>query len=129
MEVEVYNNSIVNELEALINEKNWIILFNIDNIALNRAVLAELGSRRMKNYKIWARDDIPEFHENVDRFLTSEEMNKILELFYLYDFSDKVRLITETKNQPTLLNFLNNGLLSENEVASILLGVKGCSTE
>lgn len=129
MEVEVYNNSIVNELEALINEKNWIILFNIDNIALNRAVLAELGSRRKKNYKIWARNDIPELHENVDRFLTREEMNKILELFYLYDFSDKVRLITETKNQPTLLNFLNNGLLSENEVASILLGVKGCSTE
>ena len=48
---------------------------------------------------------------------TEEERN----LFYLYEFSDNYRLVSDSSIFPSMLNYVKTGLLTQEEMVEVLL--------
>lgn len=51
-------------------------------------------------------------------FLISD---KCLKYYYMYEYTDKVKLFADTEQFPTILNYVKTGLLSEDEMIEALL--------
>ena len=55
------------------------------------------------------------------RYITDSEMQDILKLYYLYDFSDRIALFSQESIFGGLLNFVDTGILTMDELARALL--------
>ena len=55
------------------------------------------------------------------RYMTDREIQDILKLYYLYEFSDRVVLFSQESIFGGLLNFVDTGILTMNELVRALL--------
>ena len=62
--------------------------------------------------------------DNIDiQRISDEEYCKIEELCYMYEFSDRIHLLTESTQYGSLDNYVLNGVLTEEEAfAALMLG-------
>ncbi len=68
--------------------------------------------------------DIDFFKNESVKIVTSgtNEYDLILKLYRMYDFSDKVFFVSESKICGDIINFLKTDILSLNEVIEVILG-------
>lgn len=65
-------------------------------------------------------DGIPECGAEIQT-ISEEEYCDIEELYYMYEFSDRIHLLTDTAQYGSLGNYMATGLLTENETFAALL--------
>lgn len=53
--------------------------------------------------------------------LSAEKNKELAELYYTYEFSDKVRIIGGDKQHGDLLNLIDSGLITEQEAFELIL--------
>lgn len=55
------------------------------------------------------------------QFITSSEMDRLMEYYLLYEFSDKIFVISDSIQYGTIFNYIETGILTNQEVAKALL--------
>ena len=55
------------------------------------------------------------------KYISESQMNELLNIIYLYDFSDKVIVISDSSQYGGLLNYVKTGLLTKRELIDALL--------
>lgn len=64
---------------------------------------------------------IPEYGVDNIQMISHDEYNDIEELYYLYEFSDRIHILTDNPQYGSLNNYIYNGLLSEEEASIVML--------
>ncbi|MBR3516858.1 MAG: hypothetical protein IKO10_11140 [Lachnospiraceae bacterium] len=113
---------------------NRKILYEINKIVRSKVlvVIDQVEPGYMENFfcDLWLmrHDDIEVWHNNelfpnneIVRFVSREELDAALDLYRLYDFSDKVIVMSDTELYGTLFNYIKTQIITPKELAEILL--------
>lgn len=100
----------------LINFKQ-VVLLDYKNLNLD-FLCSKVGSTELIFY-------IPcyimsESHQDNIRILKKTESEELIKLYHLYEFSDKFRLLSNNENYGGIINLLNTGVLTEDEMYEAL---------
>ncbi len=107
----------VHKLEEKINSGTRVILFDCEDTEL-----LYLISEKIKNSKteIWHSTD----GALVNEYLTAikrKEMDELLEMRSLYDFSDRVSVVSDSVRYGSLFNYVKTGILTKEEMAEAVI--------
>ncbi len=115
-----YKSRIICSMENLINTGKKIIIYDCSDEGLLESLYADIKDRKMNEIEIW--HNLKENNQyNSLRWITREEMDEIIDIYRLYDFSDKVMLINTTSQYGSLFNYINENLLTKDEVSEAIL--------
>lgn len=113
------NRKILYEINKIVSSK---VLVVIDHVETGYMEPFFCDSRLMKH------DDIEVWHNNelfpnneIIRFVSREELDAALDLYRLYDFSDKVIVLSDTELYGTLFNYIKTQIITPNELTEMLL--------
>ena len=116
------------QLEQYIDQYDKILLLDLEGTKSQKLVvklLEYLPSGTLENKKIlvMSKEEVSKKLGNgVDIVIISpEQMMEFVKLFRTYEFSDRVSVVSASDLQPSLLNYLNTGILSEAEVFETML--------
>ena len=126
MPVIVSKSEIVYRLENLISTGKKVILYDHDDRGILILFCEGVAKRELLNIEIWHRADEGHNVGNVPDYaflksIPSEDMNDILHFYRLYDFSDKITVISESSQYGSLFNYVRNGILTPEEMVDAIL--------
>lgn len=110
----------LNNLEDNLLRKNaHIILVQLD---VSDSFVSKIGDyldkKRRKDILLIKQNKIKEKYNNG---VNDSDLEKLFKLYRIYEFSDRVILISKEKNYGDLFNYVNTGLISEREMLEALL--------
>ena len=106
-------------LEKKIKNGSHVLLMNSDDADILKYICAAVKKRKLSNVEVW--HCMQECKEIYARYISAEDMSEIMQMYRLYDFSDKVIALTDSVQYGTLLNYVSTGTLTKEEVAEALL--------
>lgn len=107
-------------LNQSLNNKKTVFLFNHSDQELITLILAIIKDRGFQNVEIWhCIDGLVD--DGCLRHVSTRQMDDLIRLYYLYCFSDKVMVISDSCQYGSLFNYVNNGILSKEEMVEGLL--------
>lgn len=107
-------------LEQLIGNGIRVIIFNLDDKDLYNLICDGIQSRNMNSIEVWhCINEATSF--NGTRLLAREQMDRILRLYHLYEFSDKITVLSEDIQFANMINYVKVGLLTPEEMVEALL--------
>lgn len=125
-EIEKLNDSkIIKKIESYIQEYDSVFVLNTGILKIKtifqkiskysaKKVLLLINSQEIDSMR---KDDI-----DIQR-ISDEEYCNIEELYYMYEFSDRIHLLTDSIQYGSLDNYILNGILTEEEAfAALMLG-------
>lgn len=124
--IKNFNDSkIIKKIEGYIQEYDSVFVLNV-RILKNKTIPQEISKYSgkkilllMKNQEI---GNMPEGNI-VMRKISDKEYRSIEELYYMYEFSDRIHLLTDSTQYGSLDNYILNGILTEEEAfAALMLG-------
>ena len=120
MSAEIKKTDAICLLEKSINKGNIIILFNMHDKEVLSLLSEILQLRSMVNIEVWQCDD-----ESIKaapiRFISKQDMEEILNVYHMYDFSDKITVISNNDQYASMFNYLKTGILTKQEMVEALL--------
>jgi len=115
---------IIKELERYLEEEDLVILVDIPgaNPMTEMLCASEALSKTSKNVAILSTVNCPiKLRRHIYRVLTETEMRTLLEIYRSYESSDKLILLTDSRNYGSTWNYTSNGLLSSEEMFQAML--------
>ena len=112
--------TIQSQLEDALNKGKRVFVYDHADIALLTMLCDELEKADADNAEVWHGIDGMQDREHLRR-LTQEQMQEVMQLYRLYDFSDKVVVISDSGQYGTLFNYVACGILTETEMVAALL--------
>ncbi len=114
-----YDRDITSELEEELKAKT-IILFDCGKRDYLDLLIREVNSRNLANVEVWHDFDGISDSDKIKK-KSSEQICEILKLYRLYDFSDRLFVISENPQYGNLFNYVKNGVLSSEELVEAWL--------
>lgn len=115
----------IEKLEKYLEEYERIFVFDDRNEEINKYKLAFLESKLescvQKQIVIMGLKDDASVAEKGYKVITKQEYNFILQLYRMYEFSDKLRIISFSLQFGSMLNYLSTGIISQEEYFEALL--------
>lgn len=111
-------------LEQYLERQDMVILVDIDgvNFLVDLLCHSKAISNTSKQLVVISTENYPVKPGNHIYLTVSEkEMRAFLDLYRLYESSDKLVLLTDSRNYGTLWNYVNNGIMSAEEVLEAIL--------
>lgn len=116
-------NSLIKEIEKNIEQYDRILIFDSNSKNIEELLKQFLKSKALHNTD--KKVLIYGYSENVRkeqyRVITRSEYNDIIDLYYLYEFSDKIKVISDSAQYASMLNYLSNDIISQEEYFEALL--------
>lgn len=120
MPIILNKTGIVCKLEDKIKYGKHVFLLDYDDSDLLRLLCDGLQERGISDVEIWHCIQRT-FDCDIAKHISRDEMKAVLEIYSLYDFSDKVSVISDAVQYGTLFNYLRNGVLTKKELTEALL--------
>ena len=114
-----YDRDIISNLEEVLSAKK-IILFDCGKRDYLDLLVKEINGRNLTNVEVWHGLDGISDNEKIKK-KSSNQISEILKLYRLYDFSDRLFVISETSQYGNLFNYVENGVLSPEELVEAWL--------
>lgn len=114
---------IVARLQRYLNKEDMVILIDTDGSNPLTEILcrSEIPEKSWKRAVILSAANFPRKPGRHSYQTVSEkEMNMLLKLYRLYEASDKLFLLSDSKNYGSIWNYVNSGLISEEEMLEAL---------
>ena len=105
------------ELKEILNTNKKVILIASDFSKIEEA-LAILDMH--KDIKVLSVDDRCGQHENV-QVITRDEEREILDLYYMYEFSDKFLALENSSQYGSVFDYVEEGIISFDEAIRSLI--------
>lgn len=109
------------KIEKYINSGKRVILYDHSNVTLLHLLCDRIADRDVQNVEIWRSVDAKSGDFEFLKMITKVQMKELLDLYWLYDFSDRVTVIAESGQYGSLFNYIINGILSFEEVVDAIL--------
>ena len=117
--MQVSKPEIICKLEEMINNGKRVLVFDCDDEMLLRLSCEYLEDRDISKCEIWY---CMKGVENCSaRLITRKQMDDVLKIYRMYDFSDKVSVISNSIQYGSMFNYVKNGILSKKEMVEALL--------
>ena len=115
MEEAVSKTSIINDLESELCIYDKIIIVDKENELAFKIIkyIAEHGG--INRIKLFLLKENKFLNKNLYRILTKSEMTTILAVYRMYEFSNRVTIISENDTYGHLFNYVETGILTEEE--------------
>ncbi len=118
------NKKTLRKLRNYINQYDSIFVIKENNcigITFSKLLPRQVERKILFLVKEPITTDIPDC--SIDILLISdEEYYEIENMYYLYEFSDRIHIISRNSQYGSLDNYISNGLLTEEEAFLALLG-------
>lgn len=114
---------IVEDLQSYLEKEDMVILIDINGANLLTEILCMSEAIRIswKRAAILSTVNFPvKPGKHIYRTISEEEMRMLLNIYLSYEASDKLFLFSYSKNYGSLWNYVNNGLISEEEMVEAL---------
>lgn len=119
MSVIVYKSEIICQLERLISDGKKVLLFDSQDAVLLELFWKGLERHALSDVEIWhSLDDFAE--KGSLRHITQKQVEEILEIYRLYEFSDRVSLVSKSPQHGGLFHYVENGLLTTEEMVDAI---------
>lgn len=113
------NRKILCEINRIVNTKVLIIIDHVKDDYLEN-FLFDLQFKKCDDIEVW-HNNLQFPNNEIVKFVSSEELDEVLELYWLYDFSDKIIVLSDTERYGTLFNYIRTKIITPKELAEILL--------
>lgn len=107
-------------LDCVIIKRDKVIVFDHDDIDILSILCDGLRDRKIENVVICQNIE-ESFNCEVSTYVTRQEMGEILEVYRMYDFSDKVFVVSDSNQYGSIFNYVRNGIMTKQEMAEALL--------
>ncbi|MBQ6415044.1 MAG: hypothetical protein IJJ65_02220 [Butyrivibrio sp.] len=114
-----YDCDIISKLEEVLGAKT-VILFDCGKRDYLDLLIREVNSRNLANVEVWHDFDGISESDKIKK-KSYEQICEILKLYRLYDFSDRLFVISEDSQYGNLFNYVKNGVLSSEELVEAWL--------
>lgn len=109
-------------MEKWLAEYSKVVIFQDINPQWVSAVCSKISKSPQRGRTLLLITDHIDAYENSDvKEVSRKEMREILELYYMYEFSDRVQIISSGHRFGTLLNYVDTGLLTFDEAIEAFL--------
>ncbi|MCD8039167.1 MAG: hypothetical protein LUE96_08800 [Lachnospiraceae bacterium] len=110
------------ELEQKLNDGCKVILFRLNDAELFREVCKAVSGKQEKIEIRTCADYADECGGYPFVSLISPvEMDELMDIYYLYEFSDKVIVLSENSVCPGMMNYVRQGILDKQSVAAAVI--------
>lgn len=120
------SDNTIKKLKQVLNKYGKVLLIpSGENSGELFRKLSEQYGKLLETHNILLLTDIPDREMQSDRIyrISAEEMERIRTLYDTYEFSDHFRVLQPmTKHYGNLMNYVKNGVLTEEECFQTLLG-------
>lgn len=129
----VEKNEILFQIEKYLDEGKKIIIINKNDHETafwNNFILFINRNSKIKDVLILMVDgtaqDLKTNNKNMDiKLITSEEYAFIKRVYDMYEFSDRISIVSTSSLYPSIFNYLKTGMLTEEEVFETMLRQEG----
>ena len=105
----------LHRIKNLINDGKRLIFFDNYNTEILHILRDRLKKSDFLDIEIWQN-----IEESEDYVLKSY-MEDVLKIYRMYDFSDRILVISDSDQFGNMFNYVKNGLLSKEEMVEALL--------
>ncbi len=114
------NNQIIEKLNASINLGKIIIVFDLDSLDYLQLLLSRLVLQNITNVEIWQAIE-EKSSSQISKYVSKEVVDNTIKIYRMYDFSDKIMVLSNSEQYGSLLNYVKNGILTMEEMVDALL--------
>ena len=120
MPVIVFKSEAVCRLEKFINDGKKVLIFDADDLDILHLIYYGLKYQEITDVEIWhCIEEASDYKYST--YITRKEMDEILEIYNMYDFSDKVIVVSNSNQYGSLFNYVKTGILTKQEMVDSLL--------
>lgn len=123
MQEFVCKNSLIKEIKKNIEQYDSILIFDSRNKSIENLMKQFLKSKVL--HKTDKKVIIYGYLENIQndqyRVITKSEYEDSINLYHMYEFSDKFKVISDSAQYGSMLNYLTTGIISQEEYFEALL--------
>ena len=116
----VKRTEILRELEDSVRNGRHIFILYCEDTALFDLLRNNAHCLESTNVELWYINPMSDESYFV-KTITETQMKEVLEIYHLYDFSDRITVIVDSKQYGGLFNYVNNGILTKEEMIDALL--------
>lgn len=119
----VYKDELIEEIEKNIEQYDRILISHSREEETDQLVRNFVKSEALQNTtkKVILYGDCENFGNVPFREISQSEYEKIVAFYRLYEFSDRVKVISASNQYGSMRNYLSNGILSQEEYFEALL--------
>lgn len=118
---------IIMELEGDLKQYDFVLLCVPDDEGNVLQLLCESGifKNTGTNFKVYVPTSFNIHVNENSRVISEQEMDCILEYYRMYEFSNRFKVLEDSEQYGGFINYLRNGILTEEEVFEAILSKKG----
>ena len=102
-------------LDNAISHGRRVFVFDCNDLELLSILREELVNRNISDMEIWQNIEYASDH------VLRSDMDEVIEMYRMYDFSDKVFVISDSEQFGSMFNYVKSGILSKEEMVDALL--------
>ena len=111
------NSEVITFLHEKLKNNKKLVIYDFDD----KVFLESLGNRIKDKYIILTSLDFNCVHENEIEVLSKVMLSDIVELSRLYEFSDKIVVLSKLSQFAGVFNYYDAGLLNQEELIKAIL--------
>lgn len=120
MPVIVFKSEAICRLDKFINDGKKVLIFDDDDSDILHLIYDGLKYKEIMNVEIWhCIEEASDYKYST--YIMRKEMDEILEIYNMYDFSDKVIVVSNSNQYGSLFNYVKTGILTKQEMVDSLL--------
>lgn len=114
------NIKIRERLNTSITSGNKVIILDYDSLDIIHLLCKVLVSKNISNVEIWQSIEEKTNSEHA-KYVSKEDIDNVINIYRMYDFSDKVFVVSDTDQYGSMFNYVKNGIVSKQEMVDALL--------
>lgn len=114
------NVEIREKLNASISGGNRVILFDCDSLDFMHILCEKLALKNNPDVEIWQSIEAKSNNKQT-KYVSKEIVDIAVDIYNMYDFSDKVFVVSRPDQYGSLFNYVKTGILTSQEMVDALL--------
>ena len=116
-------NNLIKEIEKNIEKYDSILIFDSHNKSIENLLMQFTKSKALHNIekKVIIYGYLEDVQNDQYRVITKSEYEDSVNLYHMYEFSDKFKVISDSIQYGSMLNYLSTGVISQEEYFEALL--------
>lgn len=111
---------IICDLERVINTGRRVLIYDYSEKNLLNELCEIISQQCITDFEVWHKFEHISRYSFL-RYVSPMDMEEVLKYYRLYDFSDKIIVLSDTEQHGTLFNYIRTRIITPEELAEVLL--------